>query len=531
MAEAFVRGAEEQVIASVKHFAANSIEDERFSVNVTLDERTLREVYLLHFKHAIDAGAGSIMTAYNKVNGSYCAENKHLLSDILKGEWGFKGFVESDWVLGTRSTIGSAMAALDIEMPGALFYGDDLSTAVKKGEIPESIIDDHARRTLRARFQFGIFDGLTTPDPSVVESADHVLLARQVEEEAIVLLKNDGALPLVEGTVHTIAVVGPMADLANLGDGGSSQVTPSSAVTPLQGIVHHAGAIAIDHVATSSLSTADLQRIASADAAIVVAGLTAKDEGENSFRGVGDRKTLALSDAQNAMIANVARSNAHTIVVLEGSGVVLVEPWIDLVKGLVLAWYPGMEGGEAIAEVLFGEVNPSGKLPVTFPKTEDQLPPFIHDQTEVTYDYYHGYRLLDRNQTTPRFPFGFGLSYTTFAYANLALDKSAVTPDGEVTVSADVTNTGKVAGDEIAELYVGFIGSAVDRPARTLLGFSRVHLEPGETKTVHMTVPASDLAYWSMDQDRWVIEAIDYSVEVGSSSRDRPLAGRFSIPR
>jgi beta-glucosidase len=196
-----------------------------------------------------------------------------------------------------------------------------------------------------------------------------------------------------------------------------------------------------------------------------------------------------------------------------------------------MAWYPGMQGGEAIARVLFGEVNPSGKLPVTFPISEDQLPPFVHDQDEVQYGYYHGYRLLDRNQAIPRFAFGFGLSYTTFAYANLAVDKTVISPDGQVTVSADVTNTGARAGDEIAELYVGFHGSAVDRPVRVLLGFSRAHLEPGETKTVHMTVPASDLAYWSVDQDRWVIEEIEYTVEVGPSSGDRPLSGSFSVKR
>jgi beta-glucosidase len=529
MGVGFIRGAQAHVIANPKHFAANSIEDTRFSVNVAMDERTLREIYLPQFRMAVQEGhAASVMSAYNQVNGHYCAENAHLLHDVLTDDWGFQGFVESDWVLGTRSTVPSANAGLDIEMPSAHYFGAPLASAVAGGQVAESTIDAAVRRIARAQLCFRLDTDPPLPDPGQIETPTHVALALQVAREGIVLLKNDAAaLPLDRGQVTSLAVVGPLAALANLGDHGSSRVIPASAVAPLDGITSHAGSVAVTYVASSSLSPADAATVAAADAVVVVAGLTDADEGEGLITH-GDRDSLALPGTQDALIASVAALNARTIVVLEGSGALLM-PWKDSVPAIVMAWYPGEQGGNAIAEVLFGDVNPSGKLPMTFPVAESDLPPFDNVSTAVTYDYYHGYRYLDRNAVAPLFPFGFGLSYTTFQYAHLTVTPQAPSPAGRVRVTADVTNTGTVAGDEIAQLYVGYEGSGVDRAVADLKGFARVHLEPGATRTVAFDVRAADLAYWDTAAAAWVVEPITYDVRVGPSSRDLPLHGTFTI--
>ena len=529
MGVGFIRGAQAHVIANPKHFAANSIEDTRFNVDVSMDERTLREIYLPHFRMAVQEGhAGSVMSAYNLVNGQHCAENVHLLHDVLDGDWGFQGFVESDWVLGTRSTVPSANAGLDIEMPTANYFGAPLANAVAGGQVAESTIDAAVRRIARAQLCFRLDTDPPQVDPSQVETPAHVDLALQVEREGIVLLKNDSAaLPLDRTQLTSIAVVGPLASFANLGDHGSSLVIPASAVTPLDGLTSHAGSVAVTYVSSSSLSAADAATVAAADAAVVVAGLTYADEGEGLITH-GDRDSLALPGTQDALIASVAALNPRTIVVLEGSGALLM-PWKDSVPAILMAWYPGEQGGNAIADVLFGDVNPSGKLPVTFPVAESDLPPFDNVSTAVTYDYYHGYRYLDRNAVAPLFPFGFGLSYTTFQYANLTVTPQALSPSGRVRVTADVTNTGAVAGDEIAQLYVSYEGSSVDRSVADLKAFARVHLAPGATQTVVFDVRAVDLAYWDIGTAAWVVEPITYDVRVGPSSRDLPLHGTFAI--
>jgi beta-glucosidase len=533
MAVDFVLGVQKHVIASVKHFAAYSIEDTRFSVDVNMDERTLREVYLPHFRRVVQvAHAGSVMTAYNKLNGHYCAENVHLVREILKDEWGFDGFVESDWALGTRSTVGSALAGLDIEMPSPIYYGDALVAAVESGAVPEANVDDSVRRILRAKFCLQL-DQPPPPLPNQVETPEHTALALQVEREAIVLLKNDrAALPLDRSSVHAIAVVGPLADAANIGDTGSSNVSPSSVVTPLAGLQSHAGGVAVQAIAGDPTTPANRSAIAAADAAVVVVGLTSADEGEGLV-GAGDRHQLALSADQQQLIRDVAAANARTVVVLEGGSAITVEGWIDDVPALLMAWYPGQEGGNAIAEVLFGDVNPSGKLPLTVPHSEADLPEFVSDpaRLEVTYGYAHGYRYLDENGTEPRFAFGYGGSYTTFALGNLRIAKSTLAPDGTLEVSVDVTNTGAVAGDEVVQLYVAYPGSAVARDVKNLHAFQRVSLAPGETRTVPLRVPVADLAYWDVTTGAFVVEPMTYRVLVGTSSRDLPLAQSFTVRR
>ena len=526
LAVAFIRGAQRHVVASAKHFALNSIENSRYVVSVSVDERTLREIYLPHFRVAVqDAQVGSVMSAYNQVNGDYCSENVHLLHDILKGEWGFRGFVESDWFLATRSTVASAIAGLDIEMPWPLYYGPPLLNAVLMGRVAEGVIDEAVRRILRVKFCFRLDENPPVPDPAVVESPPHTQLALEVERKAIVLLKNDnGVLPLERSRIRSLAVVGPLATMSNLGDTGSSLVVPSYAVTVLDGIRNRARGLQLTVASGSALDEADAAGIAAADAAVVVVGLTSADEGESL-----DRVGLDLSSAQEQLILDVARLNPATIVVLEGGSAIAMERWVDAVKGVLMAWYPGQEGGNAIADVLFGNTNPAGRLPITFARSEADLPPFNDRAPQVVYGYYHGYRYVDRQGIEPQFPFGFGLSYTSYGYSRLALSAAVLPPDGVQRVSVSVTNTGSMAGDETVQLYVSAEGSAVDRAVRDLKGYAQVHLNPGETKTVRIEVPAKDLAYYDVDTRSWRVEPITYTVHVGPHSRDLPLSASFRI--
>ncbi len=530
MGVAFVRGVQQYALANPKHYAANSIEDTRFEVDVTVDERTLREIYLAHFRAAVlEGGAASVMSAYNSVNGQFCGENQQLLREILKSDWGFDGFVLSDWVFGTQSTLGSALNGLDLEMPIAQVYGDDLLRAVRDGDVPESVIDEAVRRMVRKKLEFrlGEPNGL---DESVLGSEEHLSLAREASVKGSVLLKNDaGSLPLSAGALTRIAVIGALSDVPNTGDDGSSDTQPSFVITPLQGIEEAAGdRVAIDHIGKDVLDAADLDVIEAADAAIVVTGLTAEDEGEG-FIGAGDRVDLSLSNERTKLIQDVAAANARTVVVLEGGGAITMGDWLPDIEALLMVWYPGQMGGHAIADLLFGEANPSGKLPITFPTGLDQLPTFDNTSLEVTYDYFHGYRLLDRNGDMPEFPFGFGLSYTTFLVDNLVADRSEAGANQTVTFSVDVTNTGTVAGAEVVQLYVTYPGSAVERAERELKGFLKVELEPGETKTVEIEIPTRRLAYYDVSESSWVVEALEHAVHVGTSSRDLPLSTTLTV--
>jgi len=532
MAAAFVAGAQEQVITATKHFALYSIEDTRLTVNVQADDRTVREVYLPHFERAVEAGTGAVMSAYNRVNGAYCSENRPLLGEILDGDWGFDGFVVSDWTFGTRSTVPAAEAGLDVEMPAAHYYGLPLLQAVVGGALPLSDVDDAVRRVLRAKLRFGIFDGRPALDPALeIESAAHTALARQVEREAIVLLQNEGAaLPIDRAATRQIAVVGALAATANTGDTGSSSTRSSYVVTPLAGIQALAGpSTTVVDLSRDVLAPADEAAVAASDVAVVVVGLTSADEGEAGL-GAGDRKSLDLSPAHLALVADVASHNPRTVVVLEGSGALVVEPFVEIVPAILMAWYPGLEGGNALAEVLFGDVNPSGKLPVSFPVSEGQLPPFVNDQAQVTYGFLHGYRYLDTAAEDPRFPFGFGLSYTTFSFANLSLDRASAAPGATVHVSVEVTNEGPVAGDEVVELYASYPGSAVPRAVRELKGFARVSIDPGATATVGLDLPVNDLAYWDSTRGAFSVEPLTYTLSVGDSSRSLPLSASLAVP-
>jgi beta-glucosidase len=532
MGAAFVRGAQHHVLANAKHYALNDIEDTRFNVDVTVDERTLREVFLAPFRAVVAAGVGSIMSAYNQVNGSYCSENAHLLG-ILENEWNFNGFVESDWIAAVRSTAPSVSAGLDIEMPTASYFTTaKLAAALDDGTLAGGQIDDAVRRIVRKQLELPTMIDPAVPALDVVGNAAHGALALDAAREGIVLLKNDSnALPLDRKKVRRVAVVGTFAGIARLGDAGSSNVVPGHAVTPLDGLRDRAPSLSLDVLDTDTLGDADGVTVARADAAVVVVGLTAIDEGENvSLTGTpGDRKTLALHPEHVALIQSVAKLNPRTIVVIEAGSAITMTGWNDLVPAIAMAWYPGQEGGNAIADVLFGDVNPSGRLPVSFPVSESDLPPFDDVSNAVTYGYLHGYRYLDANGTTPLFPFGFGLSYTTFAFTDLVLSSSSVTSTGSLSATVQVENTGAVVGDEVVELYVGTTGTAVPRAPRVLAVFSRVHLEPGKSATVSLPLSASDLAYYEVTSSSWKVEPGTYTISVGSSSRDLPLSADLAV--
>jgi len=537
MAVGEITGLQKHVMACAKHFACNSIEESRFYVDVKIAERTLREIYLPHFKKCVDAGVASFMSAYNKVNGEYCGHNRHLLTDILKKDWGFKGFVISDFLFGIRDGKAAANAGLDIEMPITLRFGKKLKQLVINGGVPMQAIDESVTRILR---QKAIFSKRGVPieyGPLKVACREHTELAREVAQKGIVLLKNEnGALPL-ERTIKTIAVFGKLADRANLGDMGSSRVRPPYAVTPLQGIKKRAGnSINVAYYEGTDLE--EIRRLAKeADAAIVIAGSSWRQEGEYiplvpPFIVIGgDRKDLDIPRDQAELIKTVAAENKRCIVVLVAGAAITMESWKERPQAILMAWYPGMEGGNAIADILFGEVNPSGKLPIVFPKSNDQLPHFDNKARSIEYGYYHGYRLFDKKGLEPAFPFGFGLSYTKFDYANLKLDKKEIGTNGRIRIEAKVTNVGRMRGDEIAQLYIGFKGSKIERPVKDLKGFRRLSLEPGETKSISFEVKAEDIAWYNPDAGRWEIEEIEYEVYVGSSSRpeDFHLSGAFRV--
>jgi beta-glucosidase len=524
------------VIATVKHFALNSMENARFTVDVKIDERALHEVYLPHFKHALAAGCATVMSAYNKMNGEYCGQHRHLLTDILRHEWGFDGFVHSDWVFGVRNAYG-ASAGLDIENPEPMVFGRKLVEAVTSGQVEPQAIETACRRILRVIYRFASAqDPLPEYPVSLVAQPGHIAVALDAAEKSAVLLSNSGVLPLRKAALTKIAVLGRLAALENTGDNGSSRVRPKYVVTALQGLQHYLGADVIvtgdEHDLVAAQTAA-----AAADVAVVVVGYTAKEEGEyipgdmnlgqelpgavadaaavpvNADIG-GDRDSLDLPADQIKLIDAAHASGTPVIVVIVAGSAVMVEAWHDKAAAILQTFYSGMEGGTALARLLFGDVAPSGKLPFTVARHAADYPFFDKAAASITYDLYHGYALLERDGKTPRYAFGHGLSYTTFAYR--ALQVRATPSALEVAVS--VTNTGTVAATEVVQLYVGFPDSRVDRQKKLLKGFQRVPLQPGETKTIHISISKQDLRWRDPRSHTWVFDAGAYTVFAGGSS-------------
>jgi len=523
------------VAATVKHFAVNSIENCRFKVNVKVDDRTLREVYLPHFKRVLESGCATVMSAYNKLNGEYCGQNRELLTDILRGEWGFEGFVHSDWIFGVYKPYG-ATAGLDVENPEPIYFGQNLIKSIKKGAIAPSVVDTACRRILSTAYKL-----LSAEDPhetysmDMVASAEHVALAREAAEKSAVLLTNNGILPLKASS--RISVFGSLATVANTGDHGSSSVRPPHVVTPLQGLSAYLGqdvALAGDETDLESAAAAARD----AEIAIVIVGTTADDEGEfipgnlssqpdevenksddsagplgsGKDRG-GDRRRLRLPDHQQALVDTVTENNPNTIVVLVCGSAIICD-WAPKAGAVLQTFFAGMEGGAALANLLYGAVNPSGKLPFSVAKSEDDYPFFDPDAEEIEYGPLHGYTLLESAGADPLFRFGHGLSYTQFSYRAL---KTRVTTDG-IEAEFTIVNTGELAGSEVAQLYVGFPGDIVFRPNKLLRGFEKVHLEPGARKTVCIQVSRDQLKFYDVNTREWRIEPGAHRIFVGGSS-------------
>lgn len=517
MGSALMSGVQTQnVMACIKHYAVNNQEKTRFKVNVEVEERVLREVYLPHFKECIDNGAASVMGAYNRFRGDQACESQYLLTGVLRENWNFKGFTISDFVMGVRNTEKAASAGLDIEMPSIKYYGEKLVLALQEGRVPETYVDESAFRIARTILKFE-----TAPDPvpeypqSLIGCDEHVSLALEAAEKSMVLLQNNGPiLPFDKTKIKSVLVVGELAKWENIGDHGSSRVKPAYVITPLEGLTSQYGQT-IDFTWDSGEDIPALKdKISKADAVIFVVGYNHEDEGE----GV-DRVSLRLHENESKLLREVGPLNQNSVAVLIGGGAIIVEEWKDKVQGIVNAFYPGMEGGTAIAKLLFGDINPGGKLPFTIATDESHYPPFDMLATEVTYDRYHGYVRLDHEGNKPAFPFGFGLSYTRFVRDSLTVEIQ----NDQIVASVNVSNVGDRKGDEVVQLYIGYENSAVEREHKLLKGFDRVSLNPGETMRVSVVCPLDKIRYYDPAKETWELEKIEYQAYVGSSSDEGDL--------
>jgi beta-glucosidase len=548
-----IKGMQSQgVIANVKHYAANNQETNRFHVNEEVDERTLREIYLPAFEASVKQGhVFSFMCAYPRVNGAYCCENDLLLNQILRKEWGFEGFVSSDFGA-VHSTVASAMAGLDLEMPTGKYFGDDLKAAVESGQVPVSVVDDKLIRRFSIMMRVGVFDH--PPTVKDLPAQPNGASARRLAEQGMVLLKNEGGvLPLNASHIKSIAVIGPMAVKAVTGGGGSSHVVPLYAVDPVDGIKNRVGEkVSVNFIDGSDISQA-LFVAGAADAVVLMVG---------DMNTEGFDHPLTLTGNQDQLVQAIAAANPHTIVVVKSGSAVLM-PWADQVAAILEAWYPGEEDGNAVADVLFGDYNPSGKLPITFPKNLEDVPANTPEQYPGSgpvapyiegYEYdmqkkaapgiggvahysegvFVGYRHYDAKKITPLFPFGHGLSYTSFSYKDLKVTPNQVSFDSKhqptVSVDLDITNTGSVEGAEVVQLYVGLPStSAIPQPPEQLKGFQKITLKPGKPAHVHLVLDARALSYWDVKSHSWIVAPGAYQIMVGSSSRDIRLHSQFTV--
>jgi beta-glucosidase len=546
MGRALMLGAQQHVMACVKHFALNSMENARFSVDVQVDERALHEVYLPHFKRIVHSGVASVMSAYNSVNGSYCGENEVLLTHILRDDWGFDGFVTSDFIFGLRDAVRSVTAGLDIEMPFRQQRAMHLSAALDDGRLSIDAIDSAVTRILATLLRFAPVLQHEV-DPAVVHGPEHRALAREAATASVVLLRNeDAVLPLDAGSLQRVAVIGRLAAIANLGDRGSSDVIVRDVVTPLHGVRAALPGVQVDH------HDRDVSIAEGADVAVVVVGFTHVDEGEyidpsgtaglmgtlfppmsdddraaiaaassqpaptnefgpdgfdaSGFAPGGDRRRLTLSSDDEAMIIAAVAANPRTIVVIMGGSATVMESWRHRVPAIVVLWYPGVEGGHALADVLLGHVSPSGRLPFSIPTDERHLPHWDPDAITEVYDGWHGHWLLTRNGHEAAYPFGFGLSYTSFVLGDFAIAVDDST--GAMSASITVTNTGGHDGATVVQIYGGRPASAFERPADRLVGFLRVHLPIGTSQRIGMAIDRTHLSI--RDRGSWLDEGGEY---------------------
>jgi beta-glucosidase len=562
---ALTRGVRRHAMAVAKHYALNSMENARFTVDVSADDQTLQEVYLPHFRRVVEEGVDGIMTAYNKVNGGWAGENETLMEGILRDQWGFTGVTVSDFIFGIRDAAKSLRAGLDVEEPFRQQRAEHLASDLEAGRASWSDVDRAARRILSTQLAFAARDLAAKPGVDIVFSAEHRALARKAASSAVVLLKNDAVggsavLPLRREALERVAVIGRLADLSNTGDKGSSNVFSPDVSTPLQGIRTALPEAMIEHVENDDAGAA-AAAAREADVAIVIVGYTAADEGEflggttedpellavfpplpagadpQALVGTsndedilmggaigGDRESLRLRPADVEIIQSVAAANPRTVVVIVTAGAVITEEWRESVPAVLISWYNGSEGGHGLADVLFGIHDATGRLPYSIPSDESHLPYFDRNATTITYDRWHGQRLLDRDGVTAAFPLGFGLSYTSFEISEVSAGPVNL-EQFEATVT--VRNTGTREGRHIVQLYA--VLDAEDFPQRVLVGFAPIKLAAGTTGTVVLTGSTRPTNRWTSTgftpaAETAVLEASSYSGDPRSASTSLRLA-------
>ena len=537
MAAAVIKGIQKTpVIATAKHFNLVNRQQYRNNSNAIISDRWLMEHYGLDFMKAVqEGGVFSVMNAYNLINGTYCSESNYLLNTVLRDRWGFPFYVVSDWGA-VHDSEKAINAGTDICM-GSDHYEDDLPNLLSSGDISETTLNEAVRNVLRTKLFAGMLDNYPRAKEGLINSPEHQELSLEAARKVMVLLKNeDDILPLNENAITKIALIGPSANKAQLDGFGSSWVEPIYSITPRQGIENIVGRSKVSYAFGCQINSPDTSGFATAraiaktsDYVIFVGGLDDTQEGEGyGNRPEYDRKggSVQLPGMQQELINELAKVNENLIVVIKSGGICALNQSIENIKGLIYAFYPGQEGGNAIAETIFGHYNPGGKLPVTMPKTDNQLPPWNDNFND---DFGCGYRWFDRMNRDPQFVFGFGLSYTEFEYTNLTITDQQFDEGEPIRISFDVTNVGNRPGDEVAQLYTSDESSHLWMPEKQLKGFQRLYLQPGETQTVTLELTGEDFYYWDEMTDSYKVEAGMVEVMIGGSSDDLPLKSSFEI--
>lgn len=557
MAVGYIKGVQDQGIsACVKHYAANNQETERFAVDVIVSERALREIYLPAFKASVEkADVNAVMGAYNKVNGQHSTHHKYLINQVLKKDFGFTGIVISDWAA-VHNTKEALLYGTDIEMGtdipqlpnpnyDAFYLADSALAIIRRGEVEEKVVDEKVRRILRIMFKTNMFG---TRTPGVFNSLEHQQTALQVAEEGVVLLKNEQFLPVKPGQYKNILVVGHNATYKQAMGGGSSQIKALYEITALEGISNYAGADTKVSYAEGYTRTKDMsvdKKLADeavsaaqkADAVIFVGGWIHNYDmtawGGTAFDMEGQDKTdLKLIYGQEDLINRIAAVNPKTAVVIMGGSNVEMKNWMNHVPAILQAWYPGMEGGNALARILFGETNPSGKLPMSFANSHLDYPshavgefPGKALRVNYTEGIYVGYRYFEKEKKEVLFPFGHGLSYTNFIFNDLKVNSTSE----NVTIECTLTNTGDRAGAEVAQLYIAPINPLVDRPLKELKGFEKVFLNAGESKTIRIVIEKTAFSYFDEASNAWKTDAGQYELQLGNSSANIVLKEMINL--
>ena len=538
------------VMACAKHYAMFELETNKGEINAVVGERALREVYLIPFMKVVQEGnIASIMPAYNKVNGTFCSENKYLLTDIARNEWGFKGIFASDWGFSVYNGLNSIKAGNNIEMPSPThFRADSINRFIAEGQLTMAEIDNLIRPTIATKLLYGENKGRRIMES---ERAEWKVLSQESAEKSIVLLKNDGMLPLDPKKTKRILVVGQLAKSGNLGE---AFYVPrhnfSSILTPLRGIRQ---VVKDDDVTVTFCDGENLNELSfyaeRADAIIVCLGRTDFTQSENAvnpdtmyplaMHSGGDRENLDLTPAEQNIIRCCYRKQRNTAVVYYGGSAVITSTWEHMAKSIIFAGFTGSEGGVALGNILFGKVNPSGKLSFSifgkesdYPKktsnpllrvtTKDDYDPLVNPY-DVNYDYYYGYTLANKQGIKMSYPFGYGLSYTTFDITDVTANVEETDGNATLLVNCRVSNSGKVAGGEVVQVYVGTDSKTVERPERSLRGFEKVYLNAGESRKVTVRIPVNDLRYWNENTKAWELEKTQYNLYVGDSSREEDL--------